>query len=49
MPTALAAPMIRSGFRPGEQLRDRGVLRSDQRVGRQPDLVEEHLELAFRA
>ena len=41
--------MMRSGFRPGEQLRDRGVLGADQRVGGQPHVVEEDLELALGA
>ena len=34
---------------PGEQLRDRGVLGADERVGGQPHVVEEQLELALRA
>ena len=33
---------------PGEQLRQRGVLVADQRVGRQPDVVEEQQELLVR-
>ena len=37
------------GVQAGEQLRDALVLEPDQRVGRQPDVVEEQLELALRA
>ena len=47
-PVENAAAMIRSGLRPGEQLHQAGVLVADERVGGQPDVVDEHLELLLR-